>query len=384
MKIEVLLNGKKATDTESKKRVIYYWRSVDRNYRSYKSIFSERTQKQMDVALSNNSIIDFRENYQNGPILSDVSYFKDGVNTKTGKCIFRLSLGTKVADNVVKHELWHLCMRPQKEDRIQYKQAKVVTFHGCQRITEASKEKIDKGEAKAGDVIGYGSGLEEGMANITAILATIKEKAVFYENGEVRYKKDILDLADKYMNTGEIDPRLGITTRGNYQVYEDIARLLVMVSRNDYKQEKSFASVLAKKGEGIDGWIGYPVNKPYSSFIYSSVNADADFEREWNSFNEKCKKKELGSISYLELNGALDLMKEKIINGGTKALNEKEMQDIFAIINRIGRFYDNKLDILVSKRIIDSDKREKLKNRYKVSANSIINNMLRAKKSDGR
>ena len=383
MKIEVLLNGKKATDTESKKKVIYYWRSVDRNYRSYKSIFSERTQKQMDVALSNNSIIDFRENYQNGPILSDVSYFKDGVNTKTGKCIFRLSLGTKVADNVVKHELWHLCMRPQKEDRIQYKQAKVVTFHGCQRITEASKEKIDKGEAKAGDVIGYGSGLEEGMANITAILATIKEKAAIYKNGKIMgYKKDILALADKYINTGEIDPRLGII-RGNYQVYEDIARLLIMISRNDYMLEHPFSEAL-ESDEGIDGWIEHPVNKPYSSFIYSSVNADADFEREWNSFNEKCKKKELGSISYLELNGALDLMKEKIINGGTKALNEKEMQDISAIINRIERFYDNKLDILVSKRIIDSDKREKLKNRYKVSANSIINNMLRAKKSDGR
>jgi len=375
MGIKVLLNGKIAKDVESKKRVIYYWGRVDRNYRSFRSIFSDRTQKRMDEAMSKNSIIDFRENYQNGQILSNVSYFNDGVNTETGKCIFRLSLGTKVADNVVKHELWHLCMRPQKEDRIQYKQDRVVTFHGCQRITEESKEKIDKGEAKDGDVIGYGSGLEEGMANITSILATIKEKAVFYENGEVRDKKNILDLADKYMETGVIDPRLGIN-RGHYQVYEDIARLLIMVSRNDYKQEKSFARVLAKKGEGIDGWIEHPVNKPYSSFIYSNVNADTNFEREWNTFAERREANGFKCNNYMTINCALDSMKEKIIKGGTNALSEVEKNDIAYIINNlIGEFYKDKLERLQKERFISKEKKSELLEKFEKSASIIISNM---------
>ena len=196
--MKIRLNGKKIKDDKkSTEQVKTYMKELNRNYKSYKMIFSKKTQERMDENKVNNSIVDFRENYQNGAILSDVSYFNDGLNTKTGKSFFKLSLGTEVANNVVKHELWHLCMRPQKEDRIQYKQDRVVTFHGCQRITEASKEKIDKGEAKYGDVIGYGSGLEEGMANITSILATIKEKATLYKNGNyIGYKKEIPSLAE--------------------------------------------------------------------------------------------------------------------------------------------------------------------------------------------
>ena len=54
--------------------------------------------------------------------------------------------------------------------------------------------------------------------------------------------------------------------------------------------------------------------KPYSSFIYSSVNADADFEREWNSFYMQSKARGLNCLSYRELNNALDQIKETIIN----------------------------------------------------------------------
>ena len=376
MNIRVLLNGKRiASNTKSFKKLKDYGQGFYRNYRSFRNIFSKKTQERMDENLSNNSILDFRENYQNGAILSDVSYFNDGLNTKTGKSFFKLSLGTEVANNVVKHELWHLCMRPQKEDRIQYTQHKLVTFHGCQRITEKSKEKIDKGEAKDGDVIGYGSGLEEGMANITSILATIKEKAALYKNGDfIGYNKEILALADKYMETGKIDPKLGIY-RGHYQVYEDIARLLIMVSRNDYMKEHPFSEVLASD-EGIDGWIEHPVNKPYSSFIYSNVNADTNFEREWNTFAERREANGFKCNNYMEINCALDSMKEKIIKGGTNALSEEEKKDIAYIINNlIGEFYKDKLERLQKERFISKEKKSELLEKFEKSASIIISNM---------
>lgn len=374
--MKIRLNGKKIKDDKkSTEQVKTYMKELNRNYKSYKMIFSKKTQERMDENKVNNSIVDFRENYQNGAILSDVSYFNDGVNTKTGKSFFKLSLGTKVADNVVKHELWHLCMRPQKEDRIQYTQHKLVTFHGCQRITEKSKEKIDKGEAKDGDVIGYGSGLEEGMANITSILATIKEKAALYKNGDfIGYNKEILALADKYMETGKIDPKLGIY-RGHYQVYEDIARLLIMVSRNDYMKEHPFSEVLASD-EGIDGWIEHPVNKPYSSFIYSCVNADTNFEREWNTFAERREANGFKCNNYMEINCALDSMKEKIIKGGTNALSEEEKKDIAYIINNlIGEFYKDKLERLQNERFINKEKKSKMLEKFQKSASIIISNM---------
>ena len=382
--MKIRLNGKKLKgDTESIEQIKPYRKNFYRNYNNYKKIFSKKTQERMDADLANNSIVDFRKKKQDGPILSYVSLFNDGVNTKTGKSFFTLILLGEVPKNIVNHELWHLCMRPQEEDRIEYGQDKIVTFHGCERITVESKEKIDKGEAKDGDVIGYGSGLDEGMANITSILAIIKEKAAIYKNGEViGYKKDVLALADKYMDTGEIDPKLGII-RGHYQVYEDIARLLIMVSRNDYKLEHPFSKVL-ESDEGIDGWIEHPVNKPYSSFIYSSVNADADFEREWNDFYEKDKEKRR---SYMKLNTALDSMMEQIINGGTEALNKEEMQKISIIINLIAQFYNHKLEILSNKGDISKEKRIYLLKKFAVSANSITNklkNMLKEKQTEER
>ena len=110
----VRLNEKNISkeDTVSIKKLQDYGKNFFRNYRSFRSIFSRKTQERMDTDLSENSIVDFRESYQNGAFLSAVSLFKDGVNTETGKSFFRLSLGTKVPDNVAKHELWHLCMRP--------------------------------------------------------------------------------------------------------------------------------------------------------------------------------------------------------------------------------------------------------------------------------
>ena len=81
-----------------------------------------------------------------------------------------------------------------------------------------------------------------------------------------------------------------------------------MLSRNDYMLEHPFSEVLASE-EGIDGWIERPVNKPYSSFIYSSVNVNADFEREWNSFYMQSKAKGLNCLSYRELNITLDQIK---------------------------------------------------------------------------
>lgn len=381
----IKLNGKNVSkgDTESVERVHFYGEKLFKNYRSFKSIFSKRTQKRMDADLCNNSIIDFRENYQNGTIQSEVLNYEDGVNIETGKSFFKLVLGTGVTDNIVKHELWHLCMRPQKEDRIQYNQDRIVTFHGCKRVTQESKEKIDKGEAKNGDVIGYGIALEEGMANITSILATIKEKATIYQNGIfMGYDNRILAIADKYMQTGEIDPNLGIF-RGHYEVYEDIVRLLIMVSRNDYMLEHPFSEVLASE-EGIDGWIEQPVNKPYSSFIYSSVNANADFEREWNSFYMQSKAKGLNSFSYREINNALDYIKEKIINGGTKALNKTEVQDIFKLISIIGKFYNNKLDILLKEGAISKERKIELTKKYVTSANNVIRNTNRSIQTEPR
>lgn len=221
------------------------------------------------------------------------------------------------------------------------------------------------------------------MANIIATLATIKEKATIYKNGIfMGYDKRILALADKYMQTGEIDPHLGIY-RGRYQIFEDIARLLIMVSRNDYMLEHPFSEVLASE-EGIDGWIEQPVNKPYSSFIYSSVNVDTNFEHEWNSFCMQSREKGAYCMDYKELNIALDSIKEKIIEGGTGKLNKGEVHDISKIIMKIIDFYSDKLDILLKEGVISKEKKVELLKKIVNSANSITKNMKNAIQAEPR
>ena len=145
--------------------------------------------------------------------------------------------------------------------------------------------------------------------------------------------------------------------------------------------EHPFSKVLASE-EGIDGWIEHPVNKPYSSFIYSNVNADTNFEREWNAFAERREANGFKCYNYMAINCALDSMKEKIIKGGTDALSEEEKKTIAYIINNlIGEFYKDKLEKLQNEGLISKEKKKGLLEKFEKSANICISNIKETKQN---
>lgn len=125
-----------------------------------------------------------------------------------------------------------------------------------------------------------GVGLEEGIAEVTATLAYLKKKCRNAQNSKEAYA--ILQDADKFMNTGELNTnRYPDYFKGYYKCLTDIVRLFIKASRNDFMLTHDFVEVLASS-EGIDGRIGSPVNKPYSSFIQSAVYCDTYFQHEYD------------------------------------------------------------------------------------------------------
>ncbi|MBQ7141302.1 MAG: hypothetical protein IJO32_07365 [Bacilli bacterium] len=246
----------------------------------YTNLFSKKTKNIVINNFTKKVGTNFCSNYK-GPsetALSDVteeSFESDGIHVN-------FNLSDSVSNFVKKHEFWHAFMYPEDLSKLHtYKY--FVSGHGCQ-MYEIDTFNMFKETGVRGDLLGCGGPIEEGMANVIACLSTIKDNAL--ESNDL----SILKEADDYMLTGNVGKSLANVFRGYYIPLEDIVRLLILASRNDYMLEHKFSKVLASN-EGLDGIIGTPINKPYCSFINSSIYGDFEFQKEFDNniklYNDK-------------------------------------------------------------------------------------------------
>lgn len=328
----------------------------------YTNLFSKKTKNIIINNFTKKVSVNFCSNYKgpNTTALSDVieeSFDTDGIHVK-------LNLSDRVSNFVKKHEFWHAFMYPEDLSKLHtYKY--FVSGHGCQ-MYDIDTFLDYKETGVRGDLLGCGDPIEEGMANVIACLSTIKDKAI--ESND----SSILKEADDYMLSGVVGNSLGNVFRGYYIPLEEITRLLILSSRNDYMMEHKFSEVLANN-EGLDGIIGAPVNKPYCSFINSTIYGDFEFQKEFDNniklYNDKNNAK---FLSYDDICGWLYRTQFDDIK------NHNRINDLDGwkqIIISIRAFYKTKIDKCYKQGFVNKDKAQLLLNNFKKACDIVENNL---------
>lgn len=347
------------------KRVQERMKKLKKELLAFASLFSGEQIDNILKVFQQNLEINFCSNYAPLKInaLSDVK--EVGYNTQSG-VLKRLSLSDKATPFITKHECWHAFMLPKQL----YAYNNCISGHGCQVYTRSSFDAYVRSGGKS-PLFGYGNPFEEGMANITAVLATIKDKA--------KVKDDFLE-ADKYMATGQVGSALNGVFRGYFLPLEDITRLFILASRNDYMLTHPFSEVLASK-EGIDGQIGSPVNKPYCSFISSAVKGDFRFQSEFDTCIHAYNKRENKKLpDYVEISGWIDRTQMNSI------LRENKITDIDGwkkIIETLQIFYTEKMKKCIEKGFIDEKRKTQLLKEFNNSC-EIVEKNLEGRVLEGR
>lgn len=159
---------------KSDKRVQERYRKLEKEILAFASLFSVEQRKNIQKVFLENLDINFCSNYVPLRVnaLSDV---KEVRYTQSG-ILKRLSLSDGATPFITKHECWHAFMMPKQLYAYKYKNVDCVSGHGCQVYTRESFAKYVRTGGQAA-LFGYGNPYEEGMANIAAVLATIKDKA---------------------------------------------------------------------------------------------------------------------------------------------------------------------------------------------------------------
>lgn len=288
-------------------------KKIKEEYESFLDIFSYKTQGRFKENLKIVNLT-FDSSYSNmvsgGKALSDVKpslYNSDG---KVGA--INLTTTDKVAPNVRIHEWWHALVFSRKSPLIK---DGYYLSHG---LTRFNKNNLKKSK---------GTGFEEGMAEVTSILAYFKKMA------KERKNPSILKAADIFMETGYVNVALlGEFQQGYFKCYSDVARLFIMASRNDFMQTHNFAEVLAS-AEGIDGYIASPVNKPYSTYIHSAVHSDPEFQEEYDWYLKATKE----MLSYDKIGEIMDGWYTTLMSN-RGCLNDEQKKQMQDIINSISLY----------------------------------------------
>lgn len=340
---------------------------------SFSAIFSKKQRDKMMNFLNNNIEINLQTKY-NGPhstALSDVSIIEHDDSVGWKKTI---NLSIESSNFIKKHELWHALALPSEvtEYSTLPERGTYISGHGCiMYVKESFKRYKETGNLK--NVLECGSPLEEGMANVISVLSTIKEKAQAEKNP--KKKTNILKEADRYMETGEIGSALKGVFRGYYIPLEDITRLFILASKNDYLRNHSFSEVLESE-EGIDGIIEKPVNKPYCSMISSALNGDFKFQGEFDKYIKIYNDKNEEQLMYYDdICGWINREQMEGIVNENKVSNLNKWNQI---IETIEYYYGMKLrDVQNEFKGTDymtEEKAEKLYSKFKRSCNIVRQN----------
>lgn len=341
---------------------------------SFSAIFSKCQQDKMMDFLNNNIEINLQTKYKR-PIstaLSDVSIIEHDDSVGWKKTI---NLSLKSSSFIKKHELWHaLAMPSEVKEYSTYVpgHGPYISGHGCIMYVKESFKRYKKtGNLK--NVLECGKPLEEGMANVISVLSTIKEKAQAENNP--KKKTDILKEADKYMETGEIGSALKGVFRGYYIPLEDITRLFILASKNDYLINHSFSKVLESE-EGIDGTIEEPVDKPYCSMISSALNGDFKFQTEFDNYIKTYNDKNEEQLMYYDdICGWISREQMEGIVNENKVSNLNKWNQI---IETIEYYYGMKLRDVQKEfkgtNYMTEEKVEKLYSKFKRSCNIVRQN----------
>lgn len=328
------------------------------NLNSFTNLFSETQKNKMEQMMLKNVEINFLTNYSGeySPILSDVEKIKFD---KISGWKIRMNLNVSTSDFIRKHELWHTLLFPIDPLKMQSQiidNELYTTGHGCIYFVKDSLEKYSR-TGKITDLYEFGIALEEGMANIIAILASIKEKAKKENNVE------LLKEADKYLETGELGPNFNCF-RGYYVILEDITRLMILASRNDYLLPHPLSEVL-NSNEGLDGVIEFPVNKPYCSIISSAVNGNFDFQKEFDEYIKEYNMKYNENFPYYIQICAW--IKNTQFENIQKSNSISSFDQWSLIVDTIEKYYFMKLNKLRINKVITEQKAVDLFDRFEKS-----------------
>lgn len=340
------------TDSRVKERTSKFLRE----FIALVNIFSPEQKEHMIAVLNNNTDINFCSNYipLRRNALSDVrqiGYTSNGIRNM-------ISLSDKATPFITKHECAHAGLLPKRLYEYNDRGTILISGHGCQAFTKRSFEEFKRTEGSA-QLYGCGEPLEEGLANILASLATIKEKA--------KTDEDFRE-ADLYMATGNAGKALNGIFRGYFVPLEDITRLFMLASRNDYMQTHPFSEVLASP-EGIDGNIDAPVNKPYCSFISSATKGDFEFQYEFDTRIYEYNQRENASLQYYtDICGWISRTQMRSI------LQENTITDMEGwkrIIKTLQIFYSEKMSHCVEEGFITDKRKAELLTEFNKSCESV-------------
>jgi len=253
-------------------------------------------------------------------------YYGD-TNIVDGRFNIRYGKSDDIKQNmfITIHELSHVIITPINKSEVRELNG-VVSSQG---IT-----KLDTKENKF-----YGIAFTESFCNILAKISIINRMDGNVEN---------------YINNG-----LHNYVYNYYEPFEDITRLLIFASKNDYSLSYKIDDYI--KNYGINGLID---NKSYSLFIESLLNYDFSMEEEFDSFTSK---KEFRNMC-LDLDNEMlkiDINKNIDIPNYDKTVLENQLV-------RIETYYFNKLEYLTRKGIVDKiELRDRLWSRFEDIINSI-------------
>lgn len=253
-------------------------------------------------------------------------YYGDS-NIINGRFNIRYGTSSDIKQNIfiTLHELTHVILTPINKSEIK-EQNGIISSQAMTKLN--TKENTF-----------YGMAFTESFCNILAKIAIINR-----ESGNI----------DNYMING-----LNNYVYNYYEPFEDITRLLIMASRNDFLKY-NFNDIINK---GINVILELPINKPYSTFINSALNNDFSMEDEFDGFTIKGEFKNMCTEldnEMLKIN-----INEDIINPNyDKSVLENQLV-------RIETYYFNKLEYLNQKDIINIEVKDKLWNSFENILSSI-------------
>ncbi|MDO5569571.1 MAG: hypothetical protein Q4G04_05655 [bacterium] len=209
----------------------------------------------------------------------------------------------------------------------------VIKQNGC--LSSQGIAKYDKEQKSF-----YGFSLNDGLCFVLAKLAV--------------FNKVNRAIVNDYMFSGGFN-----TIDNKHIILEDLARLLMIASKNDYVVSYSFLEVLDSK-EGIDSVVD---DTPYCNLVLSALNNDFSMENEFDYF--------VGKGQFRKMCECLD--KDFIsATSSNRTISNSVINDI---ILKIKCYYETKLDYLVSVKFINSDKRELMRNNFIMIINNIVKNL---------
>jgi len=255
-------------------------------------------------------------------------YYGDS-NIINGKYTIRYGASNDINSNrfIALHELIHVVITPINKSEIVIKD----NISATQGIT-----KFDNINNQF-----YGIAFTEAFCNIIAKIAILNKN---HEN------------IDNFLITGLPD-----YVYNYYSPFEDISRLLLVASQNDYLKKYDIQTLI--ENGGVDSYIDEPINKPYSTFIDSMIKNNFEMEKEFDSF--------VGEKSFKNMCIDLDTEILRIkINTSIEKPNYNLSTFENAII-KIESYYFNKLEYLLHRGIIDNLNKEKLWNELENISNNI-------------